>query len=208
MPGCVRPRTYLVVFLTQALIHFFIKLLQIYTSTKKKNEKKKMKSKIYICRSSNANRLCNCCPRYPQFVTLMIRTPPPPSPPLNGKAGLDIDGLTRLEVHAEYAAAADSPAGGDDRLDSGRASVAGGTSRLELSRPAAAVLAGVLRSSQASKAAAAVVLSHLAGFRAGDGAGKRFVCFAKVKDKVFALGVRFFVVAVFFSSFFSFFVVV
>lgn len=122
----------------------------------------------------------------------MIRTPPHPPPPLNDKAGLGIDGLTRLEVHADYAAAAaaapalaaGTPAGGDNRPDSGRAAVAGGTSRLELSRPAAAVLAGVLRSSQASKAAGAVILSHLAGFRAGDGAGKRLVVFVKVNLRI------------------------
>lgn len=51
---------------------------------------------------------------------------------------------------------------------------AGVTSRLKLSRPAAAVLAGVIRSSQASKAVGAVILSHLGGFRPGEGAGKHF----------------------------------
>ncbi|CAN0089684.1 unnamed protein product, partial [Laminaria digitata] len=80
-----------------------------------------------------------------------------------GEAGLGIDALTRLEVLAEYAAAA--------------AAAAGTPAGDKLSRPAAAVLAGVLRSSQASKAVGTLVLSHLAGFRGGDGAGKRLVFF-------------------------------
>ncbi|CAN0519144.1 unnamed protein product, partial [Ectocarpus sp. 12 AP-2014] len=43
---------------------------------------------------------------------------------------------------------------------------------LQLSRPAAAVLESVLRSSPASKAAGALVLSHLAAFGDASGAGE------------------------------------
>lgn len=43
---------------------------------------------------------------------------------------------------------------------------------LQLSRPAAAVLASVVRSAPASKAAGALVLSHLSEFGSGDASGE------------------------------------
>ena len=54
---------------------------------------------------------------------------------------------------------------------------------LQLSRPAAAVLASVVRSAPASKAAGALVLSHLAAFGSGDVSGKRVVLYGAVRSR-------------------------
>ncbi|CAB1097831.1 unnamed protein product [Ectocarpus sp. CCAP 1310/34] len=72
--------------------------------------------------------------------------------------GPSIDGLTRLEIRAVQDLDSDEPPG---------------CLLLQLSRPAAAVLESVLRSSPASKAAGSLVLSHLAAF--GDASGRETV---------------------------------
>ncbi|CAM9302189.1 unnamed protein product, partial [Ectocarpus sp. 4 AP-2014] len=75
----------------------------------------------------------------------------------NADKGPSIDGLTRLEVRAMQDTDYDEPPG---------------CLLLQLSRPAAAVLESVLRSSLASKAAGALVLSHLAAFGDASGVGE------------------------------------
>lgn len=84
-------------------------------------------------------------------------SPLPPLPSLLTGPAMDV--LTRLEVRAVQDPESDEPARG---------------LLLRLSRPAATVLASVVHSAPASKAAGALVLSHLTAFGAsGDDSGKK-----------------------------------